>query len=338
MWVPLLAALTLLPTHTWIRQGPVLAGARVVWTSDGPALYSSRRRVWRAGAVSVPRGLPEDPRFSYSVGQDITEVSASATTTAFVRTVDLQRVPKCASDEPCPGGPLRGETIRAEVWAGRPSGAFRRITVASGAGVALDEDVDGSVLAYVATANGASRAVVGHTTLAAPPGLEWTHVAVAGHYLALIERSSVEHWPAPPSGIVVYDLAGHRVAYTLDVDELGHTVVSSLDLEADGTVAFASDPAPAGGCDGGVAWASISQPRPHYLSGDAIPWRVRIAAGRIAYFTRSCLAPMPFRLVVKTLGDRSLADGVVAYGGFDFDGRRLAYLRSPREIEVTRIP
>jgi hypothetical protein len=338
MWVPLLAALTLLPTHTWIRQGPVFAGPQIVWSSDGPTVYSSARRLWRAGPVSVPRGLPADPNFSYSAGQDITAVAASATMTAFVRTVYLHRAPKCEPNTPCPGGPLRGQPIRSELWVRRAEGRFRRATVVSGSGIALDVDIAHNTLAYTVTANGESRVVVANTTVTAPRHVEYSHVAVAGHYLALIERSGLEHWPAPPSSVVVYDLAAHRVAYALDVDELGHTVVSSLDLEADGTVAFASDPAPAGGCDGGVAWASISQPRPHYLSGDAIPWRVRIAAGRIAYFSRSCVAPAPFRLVVKTLGDRTLADGPIAYGGFDFDGRRLAYLQSPKEIAVTRIP
>jgi hypothetical protein len=298
MLAPLLAALTLIPTHSWIRQGPVLAGPRVVWTSDGPALYASGpvRRLWRARS------------------EDIGALAASAATIAFVQTV---------------------EPLRRELWVRRSSGPFRRVT---GNAAALGVDVDRDTVAYAKTENRVSRVVAANAVVASSRDVEYSHVAVAGHYVAWIERGSLERWPAPPSTVVVYDLAAHRVAYTLDVDELGHTVVSSLDLEADGTVAIASDPAPAGGCDGGVAWASISQPRAHYLSGDAIPWRVRIAAGRIAYFTRTCTAPTPFRLVVKTLADRTLADGVTVYGGFDFDGRRLAYLKSAKEIAVARIP
>jgi hypothetical protein len=282
MLAPLLAALTLIRTPTWIHQGPVLAGPRVAWTSDGRILYESAplRRVWRA------RG-------------DIADLAASASTIAFVQGGDL--------------------------WVGPP---FRRVAAAR------TVDVDGKTVAY---AQG-SRVVVGSATVNSSRDVDYSHVAVAGHFVAWIERTGLERWPAPPSSIVVYDLAAHRVAYVLDVDELGHTVVSSVDVEADGTVAFASDPSPAGGCDGGVAWASIAQPRAHYLSGNAIPWRVRIAAGRIAYFSRSCLAPATFRLVVRSLADRTLADGVTTYGGFDFDGHRLAYLRSPREIEVTRLP
>src|SRR5205807_242119 len=189
--------------------------------------------------------------------------------------------------------------------------------------------------------NGESRVGVVHsgrtTTVVTTREVGYLHVAVAGRYVAWIQRSRLEHWPAPPSTVVVYDLAAHRVAYMLGPQELGHAVVSALDLEPDGTVATASDPSPAGGCDGGVAWASVAQPRPHYLSGNAIPWRVKIAAGRIAYFTRSCVAPTPFRLVVKTVADQTLADGVVAYGGFAFDGHRLAYLQSPKAIRIDRL-
>jgi len=340
MWAPLLAALTLIPTPTWIRQGPVLAGPDVVWTSDAAAVYASApvRRLWRAGRVSVPRGLPDDPRFSYAVGQDISALTASASATAFIRTVELYRIPKCEGTVPCLGGPIRGDPIRSELWTARVQGPFRRAAVVAGEGVALGADVDRRTLAYAQTASGESRVVVVRagktTTVAATRDVGYLHVAVAGRYVAWIQRSSLEHWPAPPSTVVVYDLAAHRPAYILGPQELGHAVASSLDLEADGTVAIASDPSPAGGCDGGVAWASIAQPRLHYLSGDAIPWRVKIAVGRIAYFTRSCVAPTPFRLVVKTVANHTLADGVVAYGGFDFDGHRLAYLQSPKAIRV----
>jgi hypothetical protein len=339
MWAPVLAALTLVPTHTWIRQGPVLAGSHVVWTSDAPAVYTSApvRMLWRAAHVSVPPDLPDDPRFSYSVTQDISAITASASTIAFVRTIELHRVPICESDAPCLGGPLRGQPIRSELWARRANGGFRRITVAAGNGVALDVDVDGKTVAYAETEKGESRVVVGNASVTTSRNVQYPHVAVAGHFVAWVERSSLEHWPAPPSTVVVYDFAANRVAYSLGVRELGHTVVSSLDLEADGTVAFAGDPAPAGGCDGGVAWASIAQPTMHFLSGDAIPWRVKIAAGRIAYLTRACVAPEPFRLVVKTLADRTLADGVVRFGGFDFDGHRLAHLQSPKVISVDRL-
>jgi hypothetical protein len=286
MLASLLAALTVIQTHVWIRQGPVLAGSRVVWTSEGPAVYASApvRRLWRAGSA------------------DITDLAASASRIAFIRHSDL--------------------------WVGPP---FHSI------GAARSVDVVGKTVAYTQTVSGESRVVAENATVATSGNAEYSDVAIAGHYVAWIERTGLERWPAPPSRIVVYDVAAHHVAYALDVDELGHTVVSSLDVQADGTVAFASDPAPAGGCDGGVAWASIAQPRPHYLSGDAIPWRVRIAGGRIAYFTRTCPAPTPFRLVVKTLADRTVADGVTIYGGFDLDGRRLAYLKSPKEIAVTRL-
>src|SRR5438477_964245 len=297
MWVPLLAALTLVPTPTSIRQGPVLAGSQVVWTTDAASVYASApvRLLWRAGSVSVPRGLPDDPRFSYRVDQEINALAASTSTAAFVRTVELYRIPMCA-DAPCPGVSPREQRLRGDVWSGPPTGPFRRI-----ARGALDADVDRNTVVYSETSGGKSGIVVARPQaariqLTSEPDVEFPHVAVAGRYVAWIERSSVEHWPAPPATVVVYDLRTRRPAYTLGPQELGHVVVSSLDLEVDGTVAVASDPSPAGGCDGGVAWASITEPRLHYLSGNAIPWRIKIAAGRIAFITRTCVAPTPFRL------------------------------------------
>src|SRR5439155_10804974 len=187
----------------------------------------------------------------------------------------LYRVPNCAGTVPCLGGPIRGKPIRSELWTARAQGRFRRVAVVTGEGAALDADVDRTTVAYAETVNGESRVAVvraGRTAIvAATRTVDYPHVAVAGRYVAWIQRSSLEHWPAPPSTVVVYDLAAHRAAYTLGPQELGHAVVSSVDLGADGMVAIASDPSPKGGCDGGVAWASIAQPRLHYLSGDAIP-------------------------------------------------------------------
>jgi hypothetical protein len=42
----------------------------------------------------------------------------------------------------------------------------------------------------------------------------------------------------------------------------------------------------------------------------------------------------PFRLVLETREGRIVSDSVIAYGGFDFDGRRLAYLTAPKLIAV----
>src|ERR671934_66601 len=191
MLASLLAALTVIPTHVWIRQGPVLAGSRVVWTSEGPAVYASApvRRLWRAGSA------------------DITDLAASASRIAFIR--------------------------RSDLWVGPP---FHSI------GAARSVDVVGKTVAYTQTVSGESRVVAENATVATSGNAEYSDVAIAGHY---------------------------------------------------------------------VAW--------------------------IAYFTRTCPAPTPFRLVVKTLADRTVADGVTIYGGFDLDGRRLAYLKSPKEIAVTRL-
>src|SRR5919204_2685149 len=148
MLAPLLAALTLISTHTWIREGPVLSGSRVIWTSDGPAVYASAptRRLWRAR------------------GARVTDLAASASRIAFIR--------------------------RGEVWVGPP---FRAVAAARSV------DVDGSTVAYAQTVKATSRIVVGDTTVATSREVAYSHVAVAGHYAAWIERTGLERWPAPPT-------------------------------------------------------------------------------------------------------------------------------------------
>src|SRR5881396_1316109 len=112
------------PTRSWVGTGPVLAGSHVVWGTDSPsaALYVSgpARRVWRTGRVQVPADLRGDPFYDVRVTQRISAVSGSATTVVFVRAVDLQLVPRCASQNPPCLAPVRSKLWRGEVWTGRP--------------------------------------------------------------------------------------------------------------------------------------------------------------------------------------------------------------------------
>ncbi|HEY3018381.1 MAG TPA: hypothetical protein VGJ23_06080 [Gaiellaceae bacterium] len=335
---------TVIPTRSWIGAGPILAGSHVVWASTSPsvAFYVSgpARRVWRATRVPVPADARDDPSYDVRVAQRVSSVSSSALRTVFVRSIDLQLIPRCASEDPPCLAPIRLKAWRGEVWTGPPTGPFRLLAGGKGKPIALDADVDGRAILYSDTVPAQSSRVVlvrrgaPPIVLASSRDVDFPSIALAGRYAAWIERRTIEHWPAPPRTLVVYDIAARRVAYTLGVEELGHALLIAFDLQRNGTVALASDPSPGPGCDGGVAWASIAEPHPHYLTGNAIPWRIKIAAGRIAFITRSCGAPTPFRLVLETREGRILSDSVIVYGGFDFDGRRLAYLTEPKEIAV----
>lgn len=168
-------------------------------------------------------------------------------------------------------------------------------------------------------------AVVLGRALASSPELEYPDVALAGHFAAWTEVPLGHNFMYRPRTLVVYDLRARHVAYRLD-----SAPFVDLDVAPDGTVAFGQDPTPLGGSDGGVGWASIAEPRPHYLSGNAIPFRIRLGAGRVAYFTRGAL-------VVQTLAGDVVARRQAAYGDFDFDGHRLAYLQSGKAIRVDRL-
>jgi hypothetical protein len=181
-------------------------------------------------------------------------------------------------------------------------------------------DVDGGRVLY----SEGRRLVLGGT-LALSNDLEFPDVALAGHYAAWTELRRGHDFMYTPRALVVYDLRAHSVAFRLDAAPF-----VDIDLAPDGTVAFGQDPTPVGGPNGGVGWASLARPSPHFLPGDAVPFRVRIGAGRIAAFARG-------ELFVRALDGRIVARRQAAYGDFDFDGHRLAYLRSLKVIEVDRL-
>ena len=328
MWAPVLAAaLTLVNTHTWIWGGPALNGPRVTWSSAAPtAVYSSRpvHRVWRAERVSVPPSVPDDPQFVYSVSQRITRLASSGSTTAFIRTVELRRTLKNT-----PGGPLRAQPIRGELWV-RHGTRFRRAAGGVGRAIVVDADVDGRSVIYAE--DGATNRVVllRRGVLTSSPVDRYTCVRLAGRYAGWLEQNDAAASLYALRTLVVYDLARRQVAL-----RLGPAPITDFDLAATGTVAFGEDPTPVGGPDGGIAWASVADPTAHYLSGNAIPFALRLAGSRVAFFTRD---PSGNSLLLKSLDGKNTRRFDAAYGGFDFDGRRIAYLQSPKVIAVARIP
>jgi hypothetical protein len=340
MWIPAaLAALLLIPTHTWVSKGPVLSGTRVVWATNGQRVYTSspKRRLWHPGRVSVPADAQLDPQSRYVAEQQVSDLASSASTTIFIRTVGARRIPPCVSESPpCLGGPLRTVPFRGELWVRRGSGPFRRLEGGAHRPLVIAADVDGQAV-VLAEDGDVDRVVlrlpnVPPQVLTSSTELGYPRVAVAGRFAAWLEGNEHPTTGYPLRSLVVYDIRARRVAY-----RLASAPVTDLDLAPDGTVAFGQDPTPAAGPNGGVGWASVAEPWPHFLAGDAIPFRVRLAAGRVAFFTGICCPREPRPLVVETLDGRITNRLPAAYGDFDFDGQRLAYLKSVRVIAVARI-
>jgi hypothetical protein len=337
MWVPLLAALTI-STHTFIDGGPVFTGGDVLWSTATPAVYSTGpvRRVWRPGRVSVPPDLRTDPKARYEASQLVTDLASSASTTAFVRTVGFRRIPECVNaNPPCLGGPLRSVPFRGELWVRRGSGAFRRLAGGLHRPLVVATDVDKSTVVY-AEEGSVNRVVVLRRNgppevLTSSPELKYPRVAVAGDFVAWLEGDE-RSFGYPRRSLVVYDLRTRSIAY-----RLAAAPIVELDLAASGTVAFGQDPTPIGGPNGGIGWASLAEPQAHFLPGDAIPFRLKLAAGRVAFFTRIC-CPRDFSpFLIKSLTGDVLSRRSAAYGDFDLDAHRVTYLRSVKVIGVDRL-
>lgn len=284
-----------------IASGPALTGPRVTWASHTFAVYSSSpvRRIWKAPQVEVP------------LFQRVGQIAASPRRVAFIRTVELQ--PFCPAGDICP---YRREVVQKDLWSGPPRGPFRRVNHDR----TLDVDVAGNRVLYSNT----SSIVLGRP-LASSSSVEYADVALAGRYAAWTEVPRGRNFIYVKRALVVYDLRARRVAYRLEPAPF-----VDMDLAPDGTVAFGQDPTPLGGADGGIGWASVAEPWAHFLPGNAIPFEVKLAARRVAYFNRG-------KLVVQTLDGEIVALTPAGYGDFDFDGRRLAYLRSPKSIAIARI-
>jgi hypothetical protein len=300
MWLPgALAALTLIPTHTWIHAGPALAGSRVAWATNTGAVYTAPR----------VRRIRRPPRVAPPVLERVTTLAASARRVAFIRRVELLR----SCDVICPHEPR--EVVSSDLFVGPP------FTWVNGA-PALDVDVSGRSVLFSDT----GRVVLDGKMLAESHGfVAFASVALAGRFAAWTEVPSDRNFTYVPRSLVIYDVRAQRIAYRLSVAPF-----VDIDLASDGTVAFGEDPTPVGGPHGRIGWASVAEPWPHFLPGDAIPDEVRIARGRVVSFSAG-------ELTVRSLAGAVVARVAAAYGGFDFDGRRLAYLYSPKVVAIARI-
>ena len=226
--------------------------------------------------------------------------------------------------------------FRGELWVRRGPGSFRRVAGGLHRPLVVATDIDASTVVYAdeATVNRVVllRRNAQPEVLTFSSELRYPRVAVAGQFAAWLEGNEKYVGGYPLRGLVVYDLRARRIAY-----RLAAAPIVSFDLAADGTVAFGQNPTPVGGPNGGIGWASLAEPRAHFLPGDAIPFRIKLAAGGVAFFTRICCPRDFFPFLIESLNGDVLSRRFAAYGDFDFDGRRLAYLRSVKVIAVDRL-
>ena len=250
-------------------QGPVFAGATVVWSEEGGGTGSLRqwtrqrgeRVLYGSDSLALTRPL-----------------AASRTLLAFERTY-----PGCAPQPNvvCPQvedalvGPLQGP-FRTLVRPRKCSMPTLGNTVALDDGIAayIDLDCDRQTLRVLVRDVGHGRKPLGVRDAAISGGC-CRDVAIAGQFVAWSDRSEV----------VVYDRRARRVAYRARIGPgTGLDVDLGFDLQPDGKLAVAYRPvefARAGPTT--IAWLSPSAPRPHILALRGTNTRIRIAADRIAF-------------------------------------------------------
>lgn len=331
LWLAALAAAVPPP-------GPLaLAGKHVVTTvqAQRPQLLVDGRVAWKAASVRVPPTAAADWFYNISVEQRLSSVRASGSTVAFVHAATVVFHAKCLDVVPRCAVPIWGEPLRGELWQGRPQGSYRRVDLR---GRAVATDVSGTDVLVATQAPTAVLLLRPHRrrlVLVTSRQSQVNAVALAGDYAAWTERRE--------SGFVlkVYDIRANHIAYRLSSRILAANNLVPFDLAADGTVAFVSDRSPRGGCDGGVGWASPSEPEAHFLAVNALRQEVRLAAGQFAFVTRaSCTSTrLRYELADRAGHVRSVAPAAPAFfPSFDFDGSRLIYIDENGVVQILRTP
>ena len=305
-------------------QGPVFAGAAVVWSEESGGTGSLRQ--W-----TRPRG--ERVLYSSDSLALTRPVAASRTLLAFERTYP-GCVPQpnvvCPQREDALVGPLRGP-FRTLVRPRKCSMPTLGNTVALDDGIAayIELDCEGQTLRVVVRdiGHGGKPRVVRDAAISRGCCRD---VAIAGQFVAWSERSEV----------VVYNRRARRVAYRACVGpRAGIDVDLSFDLQPDGKLAVAYrlvEFARAGPTT--IAWFSPSAPSPHVLALRGTSTRIRIAGDRIAF--ERFLTQKASSLVIAELAGRAqtvarFAPPVRFGSGFDFDGHHIAW--ASHRITATRV-
>jgi len=305
-------------------QGPVFAGAAVVW-GEGTAGTGSLH-LWTSGRARIV--------YTSNSLALTGALAASRTLLAFERSY-----PSCAPQPNvvCPQaqdalvGPLRGP-FRTLV---RP----RKCVVAD---VADALALDGGVAAYIEVECERNRlqVVMRDVTHNGPPvtlrdgfvsdgccrGID-----IAGRYVAWSNERRGE--------VVVFDRLAHRLAYRVRVGGGNGASELGFDLQQDGKIAVAYRPlGSAGTRPATIAWFSPATRWPHVLAIQGADTRIGIADDHIAL--ERYLTPKKSALVVAGLGGRTqtvarFTSPLRLRGGFDFDGRRIVWASD--RVTATRV-
>jgi hypothetical protein len=155
-------------------------------------------------------------------------------------------------------------------------------------------------------------------------------LAAAGHYAAWISSKPTGNPSVPtPTFLTVYDAQAGAVAYSVVIPP-----ATIADVDTDGTAVVApSDVANGHGPCGHdypsrITYYTLVDPTAHLVPVASCTWRLKIAAGRIAFEQR--LPSGSDRLALTNLAGTAVQPvaGVDALSNFDFDGSHVAWTES----------
>jgi hypothetical protein len=292
--------------------------------------------------------------------QRVGAVSASSSRIALLRSVFVEKNPRCLRVSPPCALPSFLKRLFAEVWVGGLRGQFVRVaggTPPSGSScnpsLPVDVDVSGGRLAYLErteTCSGtdrrswmrvvviaAGRRAIRRTVINLRRQTVADDIAVAGHYVAWGENlaNGIGGRPQLHGRIVVYDVVARKVAYRVTATDLASTGAIAFDLAPDGKTAVVAEQRLQGECGGPlrVAWISPVPRRIHFLPLRAATLAIAVAGEQLLFAPRRAACSQPERLAV--VGLRGETRTVVEFNSkssrrtflesFDFDASRFAF-------------
>jgi len=316
------------------------AGGPVVWETGlawGERAAAEEIQILGVGSPEARRELltlrPVGPnkRLHVELAGSATHLIASAT--------EAEACVRCLSEP------------RSTIYSRRPDGSTERLagTCAINSGL-RDFDLSGALLVARAATCAYARYDLAQSNQ--PQSELPTNIRaprIAGRYVAWLEGFSDEPSFASTSDLVVHDSTEQRELYRVPAAAIPGPV-RSLDLQADGKLAFVYATLDGGRVTAHVAWASPQEPHPHpILLPGRRQYAVRIASDRLVYvgsdrerFRDGAIGFADLDGNAQWLASPVTDEGLAER--FDFDGQRLAWVHpgctyaSIRSMRVTDPP
>jgi hypothetical protein len=344
--------------------GPVNAGSAVIWGQAGQngslRIRMSRNRrlttIFSAAAPQLPEQYRRDPVYDAVLVQELKSLAASESVLSFIRSVVVERTPRCARSTPACAIPGERKLLYADLWVGLPAGTPRLRRISGGpnaCAVPLDADVFAS--RFIAVEDTVScrggtpaRLVVGavqrhritRSVLRRFTKERPVKVALTDGYAAWGSDLAIGPGARPrgDANVVVLSLRRRTITQTVHASSLPSTSALAFDINARGHAAVVFEKPASAACPSRYNVATVARGRIRRLSVRASDLAVGFRANTVVVAFSPGTCGRTARLIA--VDPRGRATTIASLGAdqflasFDFDGQWLAYAVTSTSSQV----